>query len=38
MRESFDQLTHGKALYGMLGIGCKGPYDILRVLIEQMKH
>jgi hypothetical protein len=29
MRESFDQLTHDKALYGMLGIGCKGPYDIL---------
>jgi hypothetical protein len=36
MRYSFAQLTDGKAIYGKPGIGCNGPYDIHRVLIEQV--
>lgn len=36
MMESFDQLTSGKAVYGQPGKGCRGPYDIRRVTIEQV--
>lgn len=38
MRSSFEQLTNGKAVFGKPGIGCRGPYDILSVLIEQVKQ
>jgi hypothetical protein len=32
MRASFEQLTHGKAVYGNPGKGgCRGPYKISRV-------
>ena len=38
MLKTFDQLTHGRAVYGKPGVGCSGPYDIHRVVIEQIKH
>lgn len=38
LRDSFDQLTRGKAIYGLPGVGCKGPYDIYKIVIEQVKQ
>lgn len=38
LRESFGQLTQGKAVFGMPGMGCKGPYDIHKIVIEQVKQ
>lgn len=35
MRDTFHQLTSGKAVYGSPGVGCRGPYAIKRVLIEE---
>jgi len=35
MEEVFHQLTDGRAIYGKPGVGCNGPYNIKRVLIEQ---
>jgi len=35
MRQSFDRLTQGKAIYGEPGKGCRGPYDVTRVLIDR---
>jgi hypothetical protein len=35
MKETFMALTSGKSVYGDPGKGCKGPYNILRVVIEQ---
>lgn len=35
MRSAFDQLTHGKAVYGSPGKGCSGPYTITRMLIRE---
>ena len=29
LAQSFDQLTNGKAIFGMPGLGCKGPYKIM---------
>jgi hypothetical protein len=30
MRDSFFQLTQGKAVFGKPGVGCRGPYEISR--------
>jgi hypothetical protein len=38
MIDTFEKLTHGRALYGKPGVGCRGPYDIHRVLIEQVQQ
>lgn len=38
MTDTFQKLTDGKAVYGMPGIGCEGPYDIHRILIEQIRQ
>lgn len=38
MRQAFEKLTSGRAVYGRPGIGCRGPYDIHRFLIEQVKQ
>jgi len=35
MRESFIQLTQGKAIYGKPGVRCHGPYHITKFLIEE---
>lgn len=37
MRQSFMQLTSGKAVFGQPGVGCRGPYSITRVLIAVKK-
>lgn len=37
MQSSFRQMTGGKAIYGKPGIGCRGPYDIRKVEITQVK-
>ena len=36
MADTFNQLTDGKAQYGQPGVGCQGPYDIHKVVIEQV--
>ena len=36
MRDSFQQLTQGKAVYGKPGVGCVGPYELYRILIERV--
>lgn len=33
--DSFMQLTEGKAVFGKPGLGCDGPYQILRFLVER---
>jgi hypothetical protein len=38
MRNTFEQLTNGKAVYGKPGVGCQGPYDVFSVMIERMKQ
>jgi hypothetical protein len=38
MVDSFDQLTKGRAVYGKPGAGCRGPYDIHKVVIEQVRQ
>jgi hypothetical protein len=38
MTESFRQLTNGRAIYGSPGVGCRGPYDIQSVSIEQVNQ
>lgn len=34
-KETFQQLTDGKAIYGEPGVGCRGPYDVKRVVIRR---
>lgn len=36
MIDTFRQLTNGKAIYTSPGVGCRGPYTIKRVLIEEL--
>lgn len=36
MKDTFNQLTNGRAIYGAPGVaGCRGPYSIRRILIEE---
>lgn len=34
--QTFNQLTRGKAVYGHPGIGCRGPYRITKLTIEEI--
>jgi hypothetical protein len=34
MRECFQKLTRGEAVYGHPGVGCSGPYGVNKVVIE----
>jgi hypothetical protein len=34
LRNAFDSLTEGKAVFGQPGVGCNGPYVLTRLLIE----
>lgn len=34
LRSSFQQLTQGKAVFGHPGLGCDGPYHIVKFTIE----
>jgi hypothetical protein len=36
MAHSFHALTSGKAIYGKPGLACKGPYEIKKVVVEQI--
>jgi hypothetical protein len=36
MVHSFHALTNGKAIYGKPGVACKGPYEIKKVVVEQI--
>jgi len=38
MRDTFQQLTSGRAIFGQPGIGCQGPYDIHFFTIEQVRQ
>jgi hypothetical protein len=38
MLECFKTLTQGKAIYGKPGVGCQGPYDVTKIVIEHIKH
>jgi hypothetical protein len=35
MMQSFEQLTGGKAIFGLPGIGCHGPYSISKFSVEK---
>ena len=37
MRDSFAQLTNGRAVFGRPGEGCAGPYEIERIVIEKQE-
>jgi len=34
MKETFGKLTQGKAIYGQPGVGCQGPYSVIRFSVE----
>lgn len=34
--DAFEQLTNGKAIFGKPGVGCKGPYRITKLTIEEV--
>jgi hypothetical protein len=38
MMNSFEKITKGQAVFGKPGVGCKGPYDVHRIVIEQIKQ
>jgi hypothetical protein len=38
MIDTFNQLTKGRAIYGKPGVGCQGPYDMHRVVVEQVQQ
>ncbi|HEY7417409.1 MAG TPA: hypothetical protein VH593_19655 [Ktedonobacteraceae bacterium] len=35
MKDAFMKLTSGRAVYGQPGKGCRGPYQITKMLIEK---
>lgn len=37
MLASFSQLTAGKAIYGKPGVGCRGPYKVTKLMLEEQK-
>jgi hypothetical protein len=36
MEDSFKKLMVGRAVYGKPGLGCDGPYTIVRMVIERI--
>jgi hypothetical protein len=36
MRDSFQQLTRGRAQFGTPGVGCQGPYEFTRFVLEKI--
>lgn len=36
MRDSFQELTHGRAVFGSPGLGCRGPYKVTRFLLTEV--
>jgi hypothetical protein len=35
-RDAFVQLTQGKAIYGKPGVACLGPYQVKKMVIEEV--
>lgn len=35
MRDCFQQLTQGKAIFGKPGLGCNGPYEVSYFGVQQ---
>lgn len=40
MRQAFEQLTQGKAIFGHPGVGCRGPYKLRKfeLLAQDVDH
>lgn len=38
MRDSFNLLTGGAAVYGKPGEGCRGPYQLTRLEVKRVTH
>lgn len=38
MKESFQKLTNGEAVYGFPGLGCQGPYKVTKLVIATVKE
>jgi hypothetical protein len=36
LSHAFHQLTRGKAIYGKPGIGCRGPYNMTKLTLDQL--
>jgi hypothetical protein len=36
LRDTFQKLTNGKAVFGSPGVGCKGPYTITKLVVEKI--
>lgn len=34
LRETFDKLTQGKAIFGKPGVGCRGPYRVTDLVLR----
>ena len=35
-KDAFNQLTSGKAIFGLPGVGCRGPYRITKLTVEEV--
>ncbi len=35
MRDTFEQLTSGRAVFGKPGLGCSGPYKVKKFSVEE---
>jgi hypothetical protein len=38
LRDTFDQLTQGRAVFGKPGLACDGPYRCTRLVIEELRQ
>lgn len=38
MHDCFQQLTSGRAVFGNPGVGCRGPYQVTRFVLEIAKQ
>jgi hypothetical protein len=38
LADAFVQLTNGNAIFGLPGVGCVGPYRIVKLTIEELHH
>lgn len=36
LSHSFHELTKGRAIFGKPGLGCRGPYNMTRLTLEQL--
>jgi hypothetical protein len=38
MKQTFLKLTQGKAVFGKPGVGCRGPYKVTKLTIQEPKE